>query len=338
MTGYFPDRAPSFEAALRDISSARPASRCAAAQVLGDVRDDALAPRARSALVHASEDLTPEVRAAAVLALAEIGGDGALPAILRCLDDGSSEVRQSAAVALGTLGDLGAVPALIDALANGAPDLRFQAATSLAEIDPNAAREPLLAALDDDDAEVLAAAALALGAIGEQRARDRIAALLAEHGPRTAFDLAYALADLGDVRATETLGGYLDDESFAWDAIVSLEKLGTSEAGRIAAQPLLAELLERPKANPAIRVKAAAALLRLGPSPHQRDRARRALVDGLRARKLEHRALAVDLLGEVGGPWAREPLERLRERWFSRALRDEIGEALGRLSDDETSP
>jgi len=338
MTGYFPDRAPTVAAALRDIGSGRPAARCAAAQVLGDVRDSETAPEARAALVRACEDLSPEVRAAAALALAELGGDGAAAAIVRCLDDGNSEVRQSAAVALGALGDPSTVPALIEALASGPADLRFQAATSLAEIDPSSAREPLLAALDDDDAEVLAAAAIALGAIGEQRARERLVALIPEHGPKTAFDLAYALADLGDARAASTLATYLGDDTFAWDAIVSLEKLGAAEAGGAEAARLLAEVLEGPTASPAMRARAAAAVLRLRPSPADGELARRALIEGLRARKLEHRALAVELLGEVGGTWAREPLERLRQKWFSRALREEIDDALARLHDDEPTP
>ena len=338
MTGLFPDRSPSPEAALRDLKDGRPSARQAAAETLGDVRDPEMAPRARAALIRATDDLRPEVRATAALALGDIGGEEVAAALIRCLDDGNSEVRQSAAVALGSLGDKSAVSALIGALRDGPPDLRFQAATSLAELDPSSAREPLLAALEDDDAEVIAAAALALGAIGEQRARDRLAELIPKHGPKTAFDLAYALADLGDVRAADTLGQYMADDSFGWDAIVSLEKLAETEAGRDHAERHLTELLQRKNLSPPLGLRAAAVLLRHGSSAASATHGRRTLLEGLRARKLEHRGLSIELLAEVGGPWAREPLERLRGRWSSRRLHDEIDDALAALSDRTEAP
>ncbi|MBT8496007.1 MAG: HEAT repeat domain-containing protein [Deltaproteobacteria bacterium] len=328
----FPDRSPSAEAALRDLQSHRPTARRAAAEALADVDDPNLLPRAREGLIKATGDLRPDVRAAAAVSLGELGGDDAVDALISCLDDGNSEVRQVAAVALGTIGDNKAVPALIKALASDAPDLRFQAVTSLAEVDSDAAREPLLAILDrDDDAEVIAAAAIALGAIGEKRAADKLAAMIPDHGARVVFDLGYALADLGDPRAAEVLADYARSAELGWDAITALEKLGSPEA-----EAALRQALPENRGNPALPLRAAAALLRADPGEEVAGEARATLLGGLKARRIDHRGLTIELLGEVGGSWAVAPLEDLRRRWTSRRLRSEIDEALSHLRDSDS--
>jgi len=328
MTGLFPDGVPTAEAALRDLTSEKHRVRRAAAEALGDVSDDELVPRAREALIRATDDLRPEVRSAAVLSLGELGGKEAAEAITRCLDDGNSEVRQSAAVALGSAGDLSSVPALIKALEEGSADLRFQAATSLAEVDANAAREPLLARLQhEDDAEVVAACALALGAIGEHRAIEPLSALLDKHGRKTQFDVAYALADLGDERAAEPLASFLGDEIFGWDAIVAMEKL----APTLVSAPLAATFAGQARPN-ALTIRAAGAVLRLGEGTRAKP-ARDFLISGLGARKVEHRGLAIELLGELGSTWALEALAGFRGKWAARRLRDEIDAALSEIRD-----
>lgn len=344
-----------FEAALRDLGSPRPAVRAQAAHALGDVTAPAERARAVRALIQALGDLRFEVRAEAALALGELGSEDAVSALVARFEDGAAAVRQAAIIALGRLGLASAFEPVARALAEGPPDVRFQAATSLAELDAARAAGPLLTALADSDGEVVGAVAVALGAIGERRAVAPLAALLDSWSrPETRFDIAYALADLGDARAVETLGGFADHKQLGWDAIEALEKLGTSlgtnlgtgaepgtdatpipdtDAGAIrsAAADYLVPLLARRFLDPMRKLRAAGALLALDPDHPGVDSARKLILAGLGARKREQVGLAVELLGRVGGDWARDPLTQLRGRRAGKPFHEEIDEVLARL-------
>jgi len=349
-----------FEAALRDLGSSRPAVRAQAAHALGDVTAPAERARAVTALIQALGDLRFEVRTEAALALGELGSEDAVPALVARFDDGAAAVRQAAIIALGRLGLASAFEPVARALVQGPPDVRFQAATSLAEIDAARAAGPLLTALADSDGEVVGAVAVALGALGERRAVAPLAALLDSWSrPETRFDIAYALADLGDVRAVDTLGGFADHKQLGWDAIEALEKLGTGlgtnlgtnpgtgaepgadatpdmvapDAGavRSAAADYLVPLLARRFLDPMRKLRAAGALLALDPDHPGVDSARKLILAGLGARKREQVGLAVELLGRVGGDWARAPLTQLRGRRAGKPFHEEIDEVLARL-------
>lgn len=342
-----------FEAALRDLASPRPAVRAQAAHALGDVTAPAERARAVTALIQTLDDQRPEVRTEAALALGELGSEDAATALVARIGDAAPVVRQAAIIALGRLGLASSFDALASALTSGPPDVRFQAATSLAEIDAERAAGPLLAALEDSDAEVVGAAAVALGAIGETRAIEPLAAMLDTWSrPETRFDIAYALADLGDVRAVDALGGFADHKQLGWDAIEALEKLGTSlgpdsspdssptshatsdadpDTVRSAAADYLVPLLTRRFLDPMRRLRAAGALLALDPDHAGVDTARKVLLAGLGARKREQVGLAVELLGRVGGEWVRAPLTALRGRRAGKPFHEEIDEALARL-------
>jgi HEAT repeat protein len=348
-----------FEAALRDLGSPRPAVRAQAAHALGDVTAPAERARAVTALIQALGDPRFEVRAEAALALGELGSEDAVPALVARFDDAAAAVRQAAIIALGRLGLASAFEPVARALAEGPPDVRFQAATSLAEIDAARAAGPLLTALEDSDGEVVGAVAVALGALGERRAIAPLAALLDSWSrPETRFDIAYALADLGDARAVDTLGGFADHKQLGWDAIEALEKLGTSlgaqpdadaapgtetdpgtepdididvDAIRSAAADYLVPLLARRFLDPMRKLRAAGALLALDPDHPGVDSARTLILAGLGARKREQVGLAVELLGRVGGDWARAPLAQLRGRRAGKPFHEEIDEVLARL-------
>lgn len=352
-----------FEAALRDLGSPRPAVRAQAAHALGDVTEPAERARAVRALIQTLGDPRPEVRTEAALALGELGSEDAVSPLVARVGDGEPAVRQAAIIALGRLGLASAFEPLASALVDGPPDVRFQAATSLAEIDAPRAAGPLLAALEDSDGEVVGAAAVALGAIGEKRAIEPLVALLDTWSrPETRFDIAYALADLGDTRAVDILGGFADHKQLGWDAIVALEKLGTNldtglgagsdpspgagpgssidpsldpaidaDAIRSAAADYLVPLLARRFLDPMRKLRAAGALLALDPEHAGVDTARKVLLAGLGARKREQVGLAVELLGRVGGAWARAPLTQLRGRRAGKPFHEEIDEALARL-------
>lgn len=342
-----------FEAALRDLGSPRPAVRAQAAHALGDVTAPAERARAVRALIQALGDLRFEVRVEAALALGELGSEDAVSALVARFEDGAAAVRQAAIIALGRLGLASAFEPVARALAEGTPDVRFQAATSLAELDAARAAGPLLTALADSDGEVVGAVAVALGAIGERRAVAPLAALLDSWSrPETRFDIAYALADLGDVRAVETLGGFADHKQLGWDAIEALEKLGTSLGTNLGAEPgtdatpipdtdagairsaaadYLVPLLARRFLDPMRKLRAAGALLALDPDHPGVDSARKLILAGLGARKREQVGLAVELLGRVGGDWARDPLTQLRGRRAGKPFHEEIDEVLARL-------
>src|SRR5262249_48712379 len=78
---------------------------------IGGQRADGISKKV--GLLLKSED--SDVRRSAALALGEIGGEGAVAALIEALKDEESFVRRGAAYALGKLGGEGAVAALIEA-------------------------------------------------------------------------------------------------------------------------------------------------------------------------------------------------------------------------------
>jgi HEAT repeat protein len=315
----FPSLTITFDAALRDIGSGSAKARAAAAHALGGVTGEVERRRAADALVRALDDDKAEVRAEACASLGELREAAAVVALVKRLDDGEAVVRQNAAIALGTIGHPDAFEPLVDALREGPADLRFQAATSLAEIDPARAIEPALAALEDSDPQVVGAAALSLGAIGE-RERERIVAALArklEHtDPGARFDVAYALAELKDDRGRDVLGAAVADGERAWDAVTALGVLR-------AVKELRAAVVAK-KIPQEAQVLAAGRLLAVEDDPV----AQKLLLDALTTRKTHVRGLAVEQLGEVGGPWAQAPLERLARSGKGGELLEAIANAL----------
>lgn len=313
------------DAALRDLASASAQTRATAADALGTAPPES-SGAAADALVAALGDRDADVRSAAALSLGELGLERAVPPLLACLDDREARVRQAAIVALGRLGLPSAFEPLAAALTDGSPDVRFQAATSLVEIDAARAFDPLLAALDDPDGEVVGAAALGLGAIGDRRAADPLVARLDHARRETRFEVAYALARLGDPRATPHVAGFVRDPALGWDAVEALEL-----AGDPAGESALAAAMTDDRLAREVMLRAAAALLTIAPGSGHAERARAVLVRGLSALRHRHRALAVELLGQVGGGWARAPLEALGRRFGGRKLGDEIADALRRI-------
>lgn len=328
-----------FAAALRDLQSESDQTRAMAAHALGGVVEPEDRTRAVSALIDALDDAHPPVRSEAALALGDLESESAVEPLIARMTDDVPLVRQSAAVALGRLGFASSFDAMVETLQTGAPDVRFQAATSLAEIDPERAGPHLLRALDDGDGEVVGAVAVTLGDIGERTAIEPLVAAL-EHWrtARTRFDIAYALAELGDERAVPVLADFVAHPELAWDAIASLQRTGHPDA-----LPTLAALLERKRLHPSLQLRAAAAVLALGDSARADEKkgatsgpsmpARRALLAGLRARKLEIRGLAVSLLADVGGPWALSDLRTLARKRAGRKLIDEIALAERRIGE-----
>lgn len=326
MSFLFPSSTITFEAALRDVANASPKGRAAAAQALGDVTDATEKRRAVDALMRAVEDDHPGVRMEACASLGELREPGTVPALIKRLDDGEPAVRQNAAIALGTIGHADGFEPLAEKLRKGPPDLRFQAATSLAEIDAVRAFEPVLAALADKDPQVIAAAALSLGAIAKSDPERKERAITqlrtsAEHSDAgTRFDVAYALAELGSDLGRATLADACTDEERAWDAVSAL--------GELRAIDELTRIVANKKSASEARALAAGKLLALGVTDTS---ARAVLLESLTSRKGHVRGIAVEQLAEVGGPWAKAPLEKLARSGKSSELLDAIAGALRQI-------
>jgi HEAT repeat protein len=321
----FPSATITFDAALRDLASGSPKARALAAHALGGVTDPVERRRALDALTRALDDDRPEVRAEACSSLGELAEPGAIAALIKRLGDGAAPVRQNAAIALGTMRATEGFDPLAEALANGPADLRFQAATSLAEVDPARAFEYVVKALDDKDPQVVGAAALSVGAIaselGDAGKRETAQAALApklDHtDPGARFDIAYALADLDDARGQPTLAAALDDEGRAWDAVTAL--------ARLRATVELARAVTGKKTPNEAATLAAGRLLALDPDNAP---AKKAIVDALTHRKVHVRGIAIEQLGEIGGAWAKAPLDKLAHSGKGSELLEPIANAL----------
>lgn len=328
MSFLFPSSTITFDAAMRDLGSGSAKARAAAAHALGGVTDAVEKRRAVDALVRALDDDKPEVRGEACASLGELAEAAAVHALIKRLADGLPFVRQNAAIALGSIGHPDGFEPLADALRTGPADLRYQAATSLAEIDPARALEPVLAALEDADPQVVGAAALAAGAIGERERARVIAALTAKltHADAGArFDAAYALAELKDASGRAVLAAMVSDAERAWDAATALGWLGADAADELRAA------IANKKMPQEAQVLAAGRLLAIGPDAA----GQKLLLDALTARKTHVRGLAVEQLGEVGGAWAKGPLERLARSGKGGEILESIAAALRAIAERE---
>lgn len=336
---HAPSPSISIAAALRDSESKNDRARAAAAYALGSVEDPEHRDEVVRVLLRLLGDTRPAIRATAALSVADVVADDdseamgpVIEALTAGLDDIAPDARQACAIALGRLADPRGFSPLAEKLAEGPPDLRFQAATSLVEIDPSRAYDVLVSALEDEtDAEVCAALCLGLGEIGDRRAVPLLLPVLESDRAETRFDAAYALSQLGDHRALGVLAGFLDTPKLAWDAILALEKAGAAEAA-----PPLSEVVARRFAPKVLRIRAAAAIIKVAPESEHTNAAKEALLTATTTWRHQHRALAVEMLGDVGGPWAKDALTALKKRRAGRALSAEIDAALDKIRNQTT--
>ena len=219
----------SLDAALRDVKNDKERVRVSA---VADLARHADAPVAVTAMIAAlREDASPEVRAAAAIALADAGAKEAVDAVLDATSDANARVRQMALIALGELGD-GADQRVAKkvqaALSNAAPAIRYQALLAANALALPFAEEALLRGATDADGEVrhvslrlLEERSPAEGARIRPNQAILRAALerLADPSLRVRLAAALLLGHAGDrrgakaiVEAVETLGGPLDPQ------------------------------------------------------------------------------------------------------------------------------
>jgi HEAT repeat protein len=140
--------------------------RARAIYALGDVGGEMAMP----ALYEALEDQDAHVRWMAADALKNIGGEVTIPVLLKALHDQNSFVRWMAADALGKVSDEMIVPHLLKALKDQDSDVRDKVAKALKSINSEVAVSVLLKALEDRNNDVRLTAIEALGKIGSEKA------------------------------------------------------------------------------------------------------------------------------------------------------------------------
>ncbi len=213
--------------------------------------------------------------------------------LLRALHHHDSTIRRRAAEALGTLGDQRAVEPLIAALADRSGPVTVEAARALGRLGDRRATEPLLAALRKPEPQTHG------GWNGDRRVAS-----------------AEALGSIGDPRSVDALVACLDEDS----------------AVRTRALAALDELDWQPE-GPAAEVSYCVAR-----QDHQRcmdldGAAVQPLLGVLGRRAPRDRRFAAEVLAEIGGAQAVDPLIEALGRAHEPGLRSTIIDALGEIGD-----
>ena len=211
---------------LRRFSRGAPRARGTAAKNLGMLRVGEAIPAINRCL---REDHDDRVRLAAVWALGEIGGQGAVLGLLAMLEDPSpgmvlrvqetllqtacdaaSEVatyvrmssvpaaRRAAVAVLGALRDPEATELLLELTRDPDPELRIGAAKAAASIADPRLLEALHSMLSDSRWEVRCQGAKGLGALGSGDSVPTLRSALADAAWWVRFNAATALAEIGE--------------------------------------------------------------------------------------------------------------------------------------------
>jgi len=249
----WPDVAEHIE---RDLSSADPAKRRAAAKDLGTLG----APRATPLLLGALADSDVEVRLNAAKQAADLGVIAATEATLTWLGERDARLRAATCeVSRAMPNPAVTIAPLSRALADSDPLVRAACASALGAQGSTAATAPLSGRLDDPAPAVRSEVARALAKLGDPRAVMPLVGKVQDAAPEVRRDVVRALGELGDPRATQALLFALRDNALEvkMAALTALGRLRAPEA-TAAIAPLT---LER---NPRVRQAALAALGHIG--------------------------------------------------------------------------
>lgn len=288
MGWLLPALPPKFSAALRDVHASTPEARTAAAERLGRAEGEELRP-AIEGLLELCSDVHAGVRATALAALGQVGGEAELPAIAALLTDPAPEVREFAAVALSQIGGDDAAQCLLEALTSSEPEVRFQAVAGVAELAPENAADALLPLLSDLDPEVRAQVASSLGQLEAPHLVGHLAHALEDDAFGVRVDAALALARYKDARGVPVLREALTLRQRVGEAARALGELGHTDAAET-----IAELALSWRCPPDLRAELGAALVQLGDA--RGELALRKVLKGLRG---DARSYAVELAREV---------------------------------------
>ena len=305
-------------AALRDLEHPKPSVRQSALRDLvhyGEEHRDEVV----RALGRALGDDDFQVRGAAALALADLEGTEALPALLVTIEDEHPYVRQMALTALGELGDSRARERLRRALRDERPEVRFQAVIAFCRIAPDEAVSTLLDASRDEDSNIRY---IALRVTEEHAQKDeggwaeelldRAVEMLGDDEPKVRIVAAVVLARAGRREGVPVLADLLagrlstnepEDEAAAVELV-----------GELGLKELQADLERRAFGfrrftKQTFAWQARTALARLG-----HPRARNEIVRELRSFSRDKRTMAAFAAGQAGITEAIAELERMQGR------------------------
>jgi HEAT repeat protein len=331
-------------AALRDVRDKKLEVRISAVRDLArlagsEARDQAL-PALCRALV---EDETAAVRSEAAVALADASAKECVAELATAArEDEHVRVRQMALIALGEVAGEDADPAVRDlvaaAVSDESPEIRFQGLIALTHVDRAAGEKAILASLVDDDAQIRYVA-LRLAEerwLAEERDEElpdllhtRVKKALSDTSPKVRLAAAILLGRAGDRSGDQKLVAAInsgvgvdeaEDEGAAIDLCGALS-LEEARAGLERRAFGVFGVTRHPFAW-----NARVALARMGDT-----RARAAILKGLRAFGRDARTMAVAAAGKARMVEAREELVAMRAD-PARAEPEAVEEALALLA------
>jgi putative heme-binding domain-containing protein len=144
---------------MRSLAQAEEPLQVAIAGALGEIRFGPAAP----ALAHAASKGSTNIRAAAIEALVQVGGESGFAGLRQLVDAETLELRRDAIAAMGRLKHAAAVPVLLEAHTNSAT--RLAAIEALTLTPDTRAAEAYLDGLADRNASLREKCRKALGAV-----------------------------------------------------------------------------------------------------------------------------------------------------------------------------
>ncbi len=156
-------------------------------------------------------DPDPDVKIAAIQALAKVKDTVSVPRIAELLQDTVLDVRKEAARGLGEIGDKRACQPLADFYdKEQVPDVQDAGVRALIQLSPYSV-EPLIGLLRSIRPDVRSGAARALGRLGARRAVDQLILLLHDRDPDVQQDAIFALRQIGDSRGIDAIASSVQD-------------------------------------------------------------------------------------------------------------------------------
>jgi HEAT repeat protein/energy-coupling factor transporter ATP-binding protein EcfA2 len=272
--------------------------------LLATTRSQSVVP----ALLKALKDQSLPVRARAIYALGDVGGDVAMSALYEALEDHDAHIRWMAADALKNIGGEVTIPVLIKALHDQNSFVRWMAADALGKVSDEMIVPHLLKALKDQDADVRDKVAKALKSINSEAAVSVLLKALEDRNNNVRLTAIEVLGIIGGERALSALIKALEDRNNNV-RLTAIEALGT--IGSKKAIPALLKTFQNRERD--IRLKAVEVLGEMGG-----EEVIPPLLKALKHRDYHVRVRATYALGEIGDEIAVLPLLEALKHWDSR--------------------